>query len=57
MANPACKHCQAEMVKISDQTLAEIRSKLAPNVKTLASRAISGWWEICPLCDSYALGM
>ena len=57
MANPACKRCQAEMVEISDQTRAEIRSKLVPNFKTLVSRATAGWWKTCPSCGVYALGM
>ncbi len=57
MTNSACKQCQTEMVEISDQTLSEIKTTLAPNFKTLASRATEGWWKICPLCDGYALGM
>ena len=57
MTDPACKQCKTEMVEISDQTLTEIKTTLAPNFKTLASSATGGWWKVCPLCDGYALGM
>ena len=45
------------MVEISDQTLKDIRNTLSPNIRTLAAKPVDGWWRICPVCDSYALGM
>jgi len=57
MANPTCKQCQVETVEISDQTLEEIRTTIKPNFRSLAAKPADGWWNICPACDSYALGL